>query len=353
MTPEVPESVEALVLELTRIEGSASPPSSYSLAVRAAALVRGLVEADDWQTAEQLIAKVRAACRRLEEGLPHIHVIPNMIKRILKLIREEYLSALTTDSAECGPESLQRLVKSADTVSDYRRQVSDLQERVFEIIDELLIEVETASEEISKQAIEHIHANEIVLTIGRSRTVERFLKFAAKTRKFSVIVAEAAPGYSGQGMAAALAAARIPPTVITDSAIFAMMARVNKVIMGTSAILADGGLMAASGASTVGLAARHYSVPCIVLGAAYKLTPKFLPAGQTLSASCLESPAVVLQGLEAESRGKVRCINPTKSFVAASLVTLVISNTSGYSPSYVYRQMGELYHQEDRQIQAC
>ena len=90
-----------------------------------------------------------------------------------------------------------------------------------------------------------------------------------------------------------------------------------------------------------------------MLGAAYKLTPKFLPAGQTLSASCLESPAAVLQGLEAESRGKVRCINPTKSFVAASLVTLVISNTSGYSPSYVYRQMGELYHQEDRQIQAC
>ena len=38
----------------------------------------------------------------------------------------------------------------------------------------------------SKQAIEHIHANEIIMTIGKSRTVEKFLKFAAKNRKFQV-----------------------------------------------------------------------------------------------------------------------------------------------------------------------
>ena len=38
----------------------------------------------------------------------------------------------------------------------------------------------------SKQAIEHIHANEIIMTIGKSRTVENFLKYAAKNRKFQV-----------------------------------------------------------------------------------------------------------------------------------------------------------------------
>ena len=46
--------------------------------------------------------------------------------------------------------------------------------------------IEGASEEISKQALEHIHANEIIMTIGRSKTVEKFLKFAAKQRKFQV-----------------------------------------------------------------------------------------------------------------------------------------------------------------------
>lgn len=154
--------VEELILELTRIEGEfpgeKGEESSYSLAVRGAGLVRVLVEDTDWETAEQLIRKVRVCCHRLNEALPHLHVLHNIIKRILKLIREEYLSALKNEEAECGPESLQKMLKSADHVSDYRRQVSDLKERVFEIIDELLMELETASEEISKQALEHIHA---------------------------------------------------------------------------------------------------------------------------------------------------------------------------------------------------
>ena len=54
-------------------------------------------------------------------------------------------------------------------------------------------------------------------------------------------MAECAPHYSGQEMAVSLAKAKIHTTLITDSAIFAMMARVNKVIVGTSNILADGG----------------------------------------------------------------------------------------------------------------
>ena len=66
--------------------------------------MKGLVEEDDWETAEQLIRKVQAACLRLEEALPHLHVVPNVIKRILKLIREEYFSAVKNDEvAECGP----------------------------------------------------------------------------------------------------------------------------------------------------------------------------------------------------------------------------------------------------------
>jgi len=324
--------------------------TSYNMAVKTAEMMKSLVECYDWGMADQLIKKVKEVCKRLEEELPQLHVVHNMIKRILKLIREEYLSASKSVEAECQPESLQKMLKSGDKVSDWGKTVSDLKERVFEIIEELLIELETSCEEISKQAIEHIHANEIILTIGRSRTVEKFLKHAAKTRKFEVIVAEAAPSYSGHQMATSLAKAKISTTVITDSAIFAMMARVNKVIIGTSSILADGGVVASSGSRSVALAAKHYSVPLIVLGAVYKLTPRFLPEGDTQVASMLASPAPVLQGLDAECRGKLRCVNPLYDCVPPNLVTLFISNISGYSPSYVYRQMGDLYHQEDRDL---
>ncbi len=57
------------------------------------------------------------------------------------------------------------------------------------------------------QALEHIHANEVILTVGRSHTVEQFLKAAAaKKRSFQVIVAECGPpGFGGQEMAVSLA----------------------------------------------------------------------------------------------------------------------------------------------------
>ena len=48
------------------------------------------------------------------------------------------------------------------------------------------MEIDTGTDEIAKQALEHIHTNEVILTLGRSRTVEKFLKQAAKERKFQV-----------------------------------------------------------------------------------------------------------------------------------------------------------------------
>merc|ERR1712029_1082621 len=119
------------------------------------------------------------------------------------------------------------------------------------------------------------------------------------------------------GMATNLAKHKISTTVITDSAIFAMMARMGKVIMGTSSILADGTVVATSGAKTVALAAKHYSVPCIVLGAFYKLTPVYLPESDTLVSTILVSPAAVTRG---PPNTKLRSLNPLHDSIPPSLV---------------------------------
>ncbi len=47
----------------------------------------------DWATAKELIDKIRSALRRLEEELPTLYVVHNTIRRILRLVRDEYLSA--------------------------------------------------------------------------------------------------------------------------------------------------------------------------------------------------------------------------------------------------------------------
>ena len=69
----------------------------------------------------------------------------------------------------------------------------------------------------------------------------------------------------GHKLAANLAKEKIQTTLIPDSAIFAMMARVNIVIIGTHSVMANGGLKAVIGTHSLALAAKHYSVPVILL----------------------------------------------------------------------------------------
>jgi translation initiation factor eIF-2B subunit beta len=47
----------------------------------------------------------------------------------------------------------------------------------------------------------------------------------------------------------------INTTLIPDAAVFALMSRVDKVIIGTHAVMANGGLVAPSGAYMIALAA--------------------------------------------------------------------------------------------------
>lgn len=66
-------------------------------------------------------------------------------------------------------------------------------------------------------------------------------------------------------MAKSLADSGIDTCVIHDSAIFCMMARVNKVILPAHAVLANGGLIAPSGCNMVVLGASQNSVPVVCL----------------------------------------------------------------------------------------
>ena len=76
---------------------------------------------------------------------------------------------------------------------DYKKTVPDLKASIVDHITEFEGELEISKENIAAQASEHIHSNEIIMTLGKSSVVEAFLKNAAATRKFEVIIAECAP----------------------------------------------------------------------------------------------------------------------------------------------------------------
>lgn len=47
---------------------------------------------------------------------------------------------------------------------------------MIEAISEIENEIETSVKNIASQSSDHIHANEVILTMGKSATVEAFLK---------------------------------------------------------------------------------------------------------------------------------------------------------------------------------
>lgn len=129
-------------------------------------------------------------------------------------------------------------------------------------------------------------------------------------------------------MAVNLAKAKIKTTLISDVAIFAMMSRVNKVIIGTHTVMANGGLRAISGAHAVAQAAKHYSVPVMVLLPLYKLAPLYHCSGKQNGFNCQVSPMHgVIDGANAPLLERIHAYNPVFDYVPPDLVTLFISNT--------------------------
>lgn len=185
---------------------------------------------------------IRVQGRIFVSALPQESVIANMARRVLKLIREEF-DALDLQAAQVpvtddsqATLSLHKLVTQTSETEqsrDYSRPQDGLRAALLDHLQEIETELEDSAENLSAQAAEHIHSSELILTLGHSRAVESFLKTAAKERKFEVVVAECAPACRGHNLAASLAKLKIETIVIPDAAIFAMMSRVNKVIIGT------------------------------------------------------------------------------------------------------------------------
>src|SRR5690606_8312369 len=176
--------------------------------------------------------------------------------------------------------------------------------------------------------------SEVILTVGYSYTVSEFLKSARK-RKFTVIVTENAPSFSGHNMAKTLSEAGISTTLITDASAYAVMARVNKVIVGTHAgnfasshvdvvVMANGGLLAPCGVNMVALAARAHSVPFVVVTGLYKLTPLYPVDEDTFNNR--NNPAEILPFEFGSNLKNVHVLNPAYDYVPPENISLFITN---------------------------
>ncbi|KAM5465187.1 GCD complex subunit gcd7 [Microsporum ferrugineum] len=240
----------------------------------------------------------------------------------------------------------------------------DFKAEVIDGITEIVDELNQVDDQIAAYALEHIHSNEIILTYTSSVTVQKFLLKAAARRKFTVIHVESYPNSHKDSHAAVtgtltgdeeglatdsfqkpLIALGITVILIPDSAVFALMSRVNKVILGTHSVLANGGLVAAAGSRVVASAAKVHKTPVVVVSGIYKLSPVY-PFDYEALIEYGDASAVA-DYMHSDVVEKVDVMNPLYDYVPPELVDLYITNVGAHAPSYLYRIVSDHYRTED------
>jgi len=271
------------------------------------------------------------------------------------------LSGVDSPSQRSGTSTPQAAVSATFT---------DLRAEILNGISEIIDELGEADDQIANYALEHVHPHETIFTYATSLTVQRFLLKAASKRKFTVIHAESYPNnhlkthalLTGnpeygededmpvESFQKPLASAGITVIMIPDAAIFALMSRASKVILGAHAVLTNGSFLAAAGSKPVVKAARFHRIPVIVLAATYKLSPQYPYDPQDLIEYGDVGKVIPFQDAEMRKglAGGVR--NPIYDFVESDDVDLYVTNLGGVSTGYLYRVVRDQYRDEDIEL---
>ncbi|KAK9466226.1 hypothetical protein V1512DRAFT_286977 [Lipomyces arxii] len=343
--------IESFVAQMKRrqIQGS------YQVAIATSQLLLRVVSAARWTQIDQLVLQIKVLGRRLQRAQPRELACGNIVRRVLALIREE--SEDTSQDSEAEDTGNSPLITSMFNLlstnedgdkTEKPNVKRDLKPYIIEGIQELIDELHAIDESIAGMGVEMIHENETILTATpNSQTVLKFLLRASQKRKFQVLVTEVFPNdvEKTHQFATKLAQAGIETTVITDAMVYSIMGRVGKVILGTNAILANGGLLASSGAAMICQCANVHRTPIVVCTGLYKLSPMY--PFDTESLIEVGDTGMALEFEDGNLVDKVNVVNPLYDYVPPELVDLYITNMGGYSPSFMYRLVLDHYRQED------
>ena len=374
--------MQTLLIKLKRREIN----GAGECALHTVELLRTIISHNRFDNIDQLIIFITAIGKLLIAAQPSQLTIGSMVRRILYMIRNEaFLQVRNQEDNKFMKATNKKIIYPKQTIlpnntilsppelshsTSLKSTLANLLDNddndnaehvmhkddvlhkikplVIEEINELAEEIKAVSHSICDQAEDYIYAKEVIMTFGISKTVVGFLASAAQFRDFEVIVAQSGPGYEGNKQAKLLAEKNINCTVIPDSAVFAMMKNVTKVIINTHAVLANGGLIAYTGAHNILLAAKYHSVPCIVLTGLHKLSPLYAFDDDTFNQQ--NPPGQVLpfdQSMHEYSNQSCTIENPAYDYVPPELITLFITNNGDHSPFYIYRLLSEYFDNTD------
>ena len=359
-TSDVNVTIDTFVAKLKRrqVQGS------YAIALETLQLLMRFISAARWNHVNDLIEQIRDLGNSLEKAHPTAFSCGNVIRRILAVLRDEVeedtMSTTVTSTSVAEPliSSMFNLLQKPEQPHQNRKNSSgssgmktktDYRQVAIQGIKDLIDEIKNIDEGIQQIAIDLIHDHEILLTpTPDSKTVLKFLITARErsNRTFTVLVTEGFPNNTKNAheFAKKLAQHDIETLVVPDSAVFALMSRVGKVIIGTKAVFVNGGTISSnSGVSSVCECAREFRTPVFAVAGLYKLSPlypfdveKFVEFGGSQRILPRMDP-----------RKRLDTVNQITDYVPPENIDIYITNVGGFNPSFIYRIAWDNYKQID------
>ncbi|AQZ12597.1 GCD7 (YLR291C) [Zygosaccharomyces parabailii] len=368
-SPDINVTIEHFIARLKRrqIDGP------YPMALETLQLLKRFISQARWSHVSELIEQIRELANRLEKAQPTAFACGNVIRRILAVIRDEVeedmrgnvpLASTSNNVAEPMISSMFNLLqKPEDNLQQQQQQKqqkqrsnknkTDFRQVAIQGIKDLIDEITNIDDGIQQIAIDLIHDHEILLTpTPESKTVLKFLLRTKErsNRRFTVLVTEGFPNNTANAheFAKKLAHHNIETIIIPDSAVFALMSRVGKVIIGTKAVFVNGGsISSTSGVSAVCECAHEFKTPVFAVAGLYKFSPlypfdveKFVEFGGSQR---------VLSHMDPELR--LDTINPITDYVPPENIDIYITNVGGFAPSFIYRIAWDNYKQVDVRLE--
>ena len=282
----------------------------------------------------KLIKRFGTSVRR---ECPTAFPIFNFLTRILIMVeKNEEVNPTVPDNTQSNKMLFRFLTENIkDRVSEFEIESGS---KNMEILNELT-EFESINEDIIEVAKLHVNEGEIVLVFGQSELMREFITSSCEEKKFSLLVVQ----NSLVNNSKAMDFRNKDVTHISESMVFSVMSRVNKIFVDCHAVMADGAVFALSGTFNIAAVAKEFSVPLIVLAPLYRFAPFYAFAQDSFNDYL--KPQRFFP--EAYSLKNLEVVVAKYDLVASDFVTFFITQFGEFSNSYIYRAFAEYYGEMD------
>ncbi|MBU4342013.1 MAG: ribose 1,5-bisphosphate isomerase [Candidatus Altiarchaeales archaeon] len=278
----------------------------------AIAAARAMRKELDGKSTAAVISNLKKSGKKLKAARPTAVSLPNAVDYVLYLAEKN---------------------KKLDAGEFTRTTSKDIQK--------FIDDQERALERIAEIGANLIDSNDTILTHCNSDTVVALFERARKEgKKFKVICTETRPRFQGHLTARALAKAKIPTTLVVDSAARLMMKefKVDKVIVGGDTVLANGDLINKIGTSQIAVAARDLDIDFIAAVESIKFSPRSIE-GEMAKIEYRDTKEVIKPG---KIRG-IKVLNPAFDITPAEMIDMLITEEGIIPPQGAYHLLREKF----------